>query len=205
MSKKGNIFNLENQQHDVTAKIVVSLERISEAFRTLLWRHSNETGLSPIQIQLLIFIQNHPENLCKISYLSKEFNLAKPTISDAVKTLIKKEFLIKIGDSTDNRSFGLKLTKNGVKLVEQLAQFTSPLESIIGQLTSNQQEDLLEGLSTIVYKLKREGIILNQRTCFGCRYYSNQDNSQYCHLLKAPLKKSDIRLDCQEFEEKESA
>jgi hypothetical protein len=53
---KKSSFDLEHQNSKIESKIVASLERISEAFRVLLWNESKENSLSPIQIQILIFI-----------------------------------------------------------------------------------------------------------------------------------------------------
>ena len=48
----------------VNHKITQALERISKAFRVLLWEESKKHGISPIQIQLLIFCSSHkPENV----------------------------------------------------------------------------------------------------------------------------------------------
>lgn len=52
MSK--SIFDPKNQIKDVSSKIVAGLERISEAFKVLLWEKAKALGLSPIQIQILI-------------------------------------------------------------------------------------------------------------------------------------------------------
>lgn len=57
-------FNPERQESNIDSKIVVALERISEAFRVLLWDESRDTTLSPIQLQILIFILfQSPENV----------------------------------------------------------------------------------------------------------------------------------------------
>ncbi|MEO0333318.1 MAG: MarR family transcriptional regulator, partial [Bacteroidota bacterium] len=59
-----SVFNPTNQQSDVSSKIVAGLERISEAFKVLLWEKAKSLGLSPIQIQILIFIAYHKSELC---------------------------------------------------------------------------------------------------------------------------------------------
>ena len=100
-----SVFNTEFQQKDITSKIVVSLERISEAFKSLLWTYAKTIGLSPIQIQLLIFIAYHKKNLCNISYLANEFNITKPTVSDAVKVLHTKKLIKKTYASKDSRRY----------------------------------------------------------------------------------------------------
>jgi hypothetical protein len=56
---KYSSFNLNEQNQKIESRIVVALERISEAFRVLLWNESKENSLSPIQIQILIFIYFH--------------------------------------------------------------------------------------------------------------------------------------------------
>ena len=47
-------FDVNQQLESSDHKIVVALERIAEAFRVLLWQETKKTGLSPIQLQLLI-------------------------------------------------------------------------------------------------------------------------------------------------------
>ena len=54
-----SVFDTSFQQESVSNKIVVGLERISEVFRTLLWAEAKKSGVSPIQIQILIFIAYH--------------------------------------------------------------------------------------------------------------------------------------------------
>ena len=100
-----SIFNPEQQQHDISSKIVVGLERISEVFKVLLWEKAKKVGLSPIQIQLLLFIAFHKQELCNVSHLAKEFNITKPTVSDAIKILAQKEMILKDFSSTDSRSY----------------------------------------------------------------------------------------------------
>ena len=56
---KRHIFNPADQQLDLNSKIIAGLERISEAFKALLWEKAKILRLSPIQIQILIFIKFH--------------------------------------------------------------------------------------------------------------------------------------------------
>ena len=37
-------FHLEHQHKDINSKIIVGLERISEAFRVLLWEHAKRNA-----------------------------------------------------------------------------------------------------------------------------------------------------------------
>jgi hypothetical protein len=48
-------FDLKHQNENTDSRIIAAMERISQAYRVLLWNESKELSLSPIQIQILIF------------------------------------------------------------------------------------------------------------------------------------------------------
>ena len=78
-------FDLNFQNRNIDGRIVAALERISQAFRVLLWQESKDFSLSPIQIQVLIFLLHHSIDIFKVSYIADEFNLYKATINVIVK------------------------------------------------------------------------------------------------------------------------
>ncbi|MEM7296998.1 MAG: MarR family winged helix-turn-helix transcriptional regulator [Bacteroidota bacterium] len=194
-----NSFDPKVQELDLTSKIVVGLERLSEVFRVLLWEKSKETGLSPIQIQLLLFIKTHDQSMANVSHLSKEFNLKKPTVSDAIKVLFSKG-LIEKETGQDARAYTIILTAEGNKIVNQLEGFDDPLKKEIGQLSKSDQKSFCESLMKMIFSLNQSGIIEVQRTCFGCQFYEVRKNGHFCQYIKKPLKEEEIRLDCQDFQ-----
>jgi DNA-binding MarR family transcriptional regulator len=193
-------FEPFNQNSRIESKIVVALERISEAFRVLLWNESKSNNLSPIQTQLLIYLLFHDRSTCTVSYLAVEFNMTKATISDAVKTLLNKQLINKIKSSTDSRSFTINLTQKGKALAAQIAAFSSPIEQPLFNLNENQKNILFESLLELIEKLNQQGIISIQRNCFSCRFYEQKTDESYCNLLKKKLCKAAIRIDCPEHE-----
>jgi DNA-binding MarR family transcriptional regulator len=94
-----SVFNLDVQNTNVEFRIVAALERLSEAFRVLLWNEAKILNISPIQIQILVFLKFHALEKCKVSYLAQEFNMTKATISDAVKVMLQKGLI----DNAPNR------------------------------------------------------------------------------------------------------
>lgn len=194
-------FDPNIQNYSTEAKIVATLERISEAFRVLLWNQSKEHGLSPLQVQLLIFLHYHSEEKCTVSYLAKEFNVAKPTISDTVKILERKKLISKEHSSVDTRSFVIQLTAKGSQLAAQTSSFSQPVQQPIDQLTSEQKEHLLDSLLTVIQELNAAGIVTVQRMCFSCAHYQKQpDGKHYCNLLQKQLIQSELRVDCEEHQ-----
>ena len=197
---KKSPFYLPRQNQDVDSRIVVALERISEAFRVLLWKESKENALSPIQIQLLIFLLFHDQDKCKVSYLAGEFNMTKATISDSVKVLLAKELVEKAPDLNDTRSFTLSLTPDGRKVAEKSSIFTSSIERPIEKLSPEQKQAMLNGLFKLIHDLNKSGVITLQRMCFNCSNYQSDKGTHYCNLLKTTLVESELRVDCPEHQ-----
>ncbi len=195
-----SLFDIKQQPTDVAGKIVVGLERISEAFRVLLWEKANEFGLTPIQIQVLIFLKFHADKYCGVSYLAKEFNMTKPTISDAVKSLEGKGYIVRKASTSDARSHVIALTVNGKKVTASTEHFASPIKEKIRQLDPEDQLNLLDQVIKIVSGLNHAGVVSVQRTCYACTHYSRDKGEPYCQLLKQVLHTTNIRLDCPEFE-----
>ncbi|HNQ27732.1 MAG TPA: MarR family winged helix-turn-helix transcriptional regulator [Aquaticitalea sp.] len=197
---KHSAFNLNGQNQKIESRIVVALERISEASRVLLWNESKENALSPIQIQILIFVYFHSSEKCKIGYLANEFNMTKATVSDSVKVLLSKNLATKEIDPTDTRSYSLTLTAEGKKIAEKASFFASSIEEPIEKLTQAQKETMLNGLLKLIYDLNKSGIITIQRMCFTCVNYQLENGIHYCKLLKSRLAESELRVDCPEHE-----
>ncbi|KAA1243004.1 MarR family winged helix-turn-helix transcriptional regulator [Aquimarina sp. RZ0] len=195
-----DFFNILSQQQDISNKIIIGLERISEAFKSLLRDHAKTIGLSPIQIQILIFIAYHKEDLCKVSYLANEFNVTKPTISDAVKILEKKEMIFKTKASADSRSYYISLTDTGKKAVLETESFATPIKKQLSNFNLEEQESLLKTITTLIFKLNQTGILTIQRTCYNCKFYEKSKSNHYCNLMQTALRDTEIRLDCPEFQ-----
>lgn len=184
-------------------KIVNGLERISEALKALLWEKAKTFGISPIQIQILLFVSSHRIDICNVSYLAKEFNITKATVSDAVRVLIKKGYLEKDHSPTDNRRYNLKLTTEGAKLISDLSDYSNPISNELSSFNERELSDTFDAVSRLIYQLNQKNIIQVQRTCFNCKFYKGDKKSKhYCNLLETPLKKHEIRLDCNEFEDR---
>ncbi len=195
-------FELNHQNLHIESRIVASLERIAQAFRVLLWQQSKEHSLSPIQIQVLIFLLYHSADKRKVSYLANEFNMTKATISDTVKTLEEKALISKEYEQHDSRSYIIHLTKEGKTIAKQTALFTNEIRTPIDKLHQGDKENFLLSLLDIIRHLNQSGIITVQRMCMNCTYYAPSKSTQkhFCNLLNQPLKVDELRIDCPEHQ-----
>ncbi len=203
---KKSAFDLTHQNTNIESKIVASLERVSQVFRVLLWNESKEFSLSPIQVQVLIFLLHHSDEKCKISYLADEFNMTKATISDTVKTLEQKQLIKKEYEPHDTRSYIIHLTKKGKDIAEQTSMFAKQIQAPLDKLPTTDKENLLLSLLDIIHHLNKSGIITIQRMCFSCHFYKSDINGQkhFCGLLNTKLADNELRIDCSEHKQKQA-
>lgn len=197
-------FNLKHQNQNTESKIVASLERISQAFRVLLWQESKEHALSPIQVQVLIFLLNHSDEKRKISYLADEFNMTKATISETVKSLELKNLITKEYEPHDTRSYIIHLTQKGKEIADKTSYFTQQIGIPIKNMDEESKENLLKNLFDIIYSLNKSGVITIQRMCTTCLYFrpSGEGKEPICGLLEKVLYSEDLRIDCPEHQMK---
>ena len=197
-----SVFDISFQQENHPSKIVVGLERLSDVFKTLLWDHAKKINVSPIQIQILIFIANHKSELCNVSYLAKEFNVTKPTISDAVRVLERKKYILKDFSGSDSRSYHIIPSALGREIIETTSVFANPLKDKLEDIDQKTLETVYETLNKLIFSLNKSGILSVQRTCYACKFYEKRKASDFCNYLNSTLYTKDIRLDCPEFEAK---
>lgn len=195
-------FDLTHQNQSTESKIVASLERIAQAFRVLLWQESKEFSLSPIQVQVLIFLLYHSQEKRKVSYLADEFNMTKATISETIKTLEQKNLITKEYEQHDTRSYIIHLTKKGKDIADKTSFFTKEIRTPIDKLHQDDKENLLLSLLNIIRHLNKSEVITIQRMCMSCSYYQPSDKGQkhFCKLLNQNLHVTDLRIDCTEHE-----
>ncbi|SEW09021.1 DNA-binding transcriptional regulator, MarR family [Chryseobacterium wanjuense] len=197
-------FNLKHQNQNTESKIVASLERISQAFRVLLWQESKEYALSPIQVQVLIFLLNHSNEKRKVSYLADEFNMTKATISETVKSLEQKNLITKEYEPHDTRSYIIHLTQKGKEIADKTSYFTREISAPIQNLDEESKENMLQSLFDIIHHLNKTGVITIQRMCTTCVYFrpSAEGKEPVCGLLEKVLYSEDLRIDCPEHQMK---
>lgn len=184
----------------IESKIINGLERLSEVLKSLLWEKAKLHGISPIQIQILLFVSNHPPDICNVSYLAKEFNITKATISDAVKILLKKQFLEKDFSPIDKRRYNLFLKDKGKTLVHDISLYSLPILDSFANFSHEELIHLFTTISKLIFQLNQTGVIQVQRSCYNCsNYIGDKNNQHFCSLLNTDLQNHNLRLDCPEF------
>lgn len=193
--------NLNDQTQHLEAKLTTGFVNIAIALRAMLWQECLAANLSPIQGQILVYCLNQPPQLCRIGYLAKEFCLTKPTISDAVKTLERKNLLNKFNDQEDLRSINLVLTDEGRRIATQVSGFANPLQGLIEELPETRKNQMDQVLAQLTVKLKEMGALSGQRSCVSCQHSIKQGarKGYFCSLFQEKMSPIEIRLNCSSY------
>lgn len=200
-----SVFDPKFQNNDISSKIVFALERLSQVFRSNLWQENKKYNLSPLQIQILLFLKYQTIERGTVSYLAQEFNMTKATISDAVKTLEQKGLVTKLQNPDDGRSYLLRLTEAGQQTGLKLSTFANQMRQYVENIPDDKKEVVLTTLFELIFSLQQNDHISPQRICFSCRYFERATAPEapyFCQLLQLPMQENDLRINCLEHEEK---
>jgi DNA-binding MarR family transcriptional regulator len=185
---------------DVDLKIAGALERLSQAVRVLLQDAAQDYGLSPTQIHILVRLGTRGD-LGRVGWLADEFDLSQPTVSDAVSALESKGLVAKRRASTDGRVYTIVLTPAGTGVVRWLRFWNVALREAVEAAADEDKPAVMRFLYEIIAALQEKGVITVARMCITCRYFERSraaEKPHYCTLLRMPLPKTDLRMDCPE-------
>lgn len=193
-------FLPQEQSDDTGSKVYHALEKLGELTRALQWETAKARQLSPLQLQILLFLHGHEPQYRKAAYLADEFSVTRPTVSDAVKSLMQKGLVVKERNPADSRSTYLHLTVTGSKLIKQLNGHPQKLLDQIDLLPAPQQGELLSTLLHLLHAAQAAGLSRASRMCFNCAHYEgNHKDTHHCQLLQKTLQQESLRIDCPEF------
>jgi DNA-binding MarR family transcriptional regulator len=190
---------------DLDEKLIAALERLAHVLRTLLWEEAVQSRLSPIQIQTLLYLTSHSEELCRVGQLAQEFGLTPATMSDAVASLEAKGLLTRKPSQADRRAQTLRLTVKGERHAEKLSRWSDALQEQLQNFSLEEKEHTLKFLLKLIESLYRAGVITVARICLTCRFFRpyahpNSQAPHHCALLDKLLAEGDLRVDCPEHE-----
>lgn len=185
----------------IEEKIVFGIEKLARANRVLLWEVAKKENLSPIQIQFLNYLNNHPRELCTIKNLSKEFDLTEATVSEAIKSLQKKGFIFKKRTKEDGRVYILWLTEQGEKLAKRVSIWSSILVENIKRLSPEKKEKIMLYLMELLKSLQKTGVISVAKMCLNCENFEKDAHPgskkpHHCSFTNSTMSNTELIIDC---------
>ena len=113
------------------------------------WTHfAKSTGLSMAQFSILM--QLHHKGPCGMSEISERFDVTPAAASQLVDKLVQSGYLERDEDPSDRRAKLLKLSPNGVKLVEQgMNERHRWMDDLAKHLSAEEQKKISEALDIL--------------------------------------------------------
>jgi len=198
-----SIFDVTHQHQDVDSKIAAALERLSQAFRVLLWEKNKTCNLSPLQIQFLVYLLYHAAEQCTVGQLAREFTLTPATVSDAITTLEEKGLVTRERWETDRRVAFVSLTADGKRTARKLSTWANVIQENIAKFDGAEKVVVMKFLMQLIESLQQAGVITVARMCITCKFFQpnahpRSASPHHCQLLDKPLADAKLRLDCAE-------
>lgn len=185
----------------IEEKIFFGIEKLARANRVLLWEIAKKENLSPIQIQFLNYLENHPKELCIVKNLSKEFDLTEATVSEAIKSLQKKGFILKKRTREDGRVYVIWLTARGKKLAKRVSNWSSAFVENIRRLSPEKKEKIMLTIMELLRSLQKTGVISVAKMCLNCENFERDAHPgsrkpHHCRFTDSPMSNSELIIDC---------
>lgn len=139
-----------NPTAQIAQEISVIMPRIA---RRVLLGFFQSIEIPPAQLFVIIIL--HEQGPCRFSTLSKELNIAAPTVTGIVDRLAKGGFVDRRHDIEDRRAINVVLTPQGKSVAQRLrTTIKKRWEEILLNLSSEDQKNYLRILKTIQHYLK---------------------------------------------------
>lgn len=175
------------------------IERTGNLLRVEQRLTGKDLGLQEVHLQVLLYLSlcNRYSNtpIAVTEYL----NATKGTVSQSLKVLEAKGYLVKQPDGNDKRVVHLNLTAQGEQVVTEAIPSLAFVETIQG-LTSGQVKDLQVNLTLLLTSLQQANQFRSFGVCQTCRFFIKKDNGFRCGLTKESLSEYDSSRICREHE-----
>ncbi|PWH14685.1 MAG: MarR family transcriptional regulator [Ardenticatenia bacterium] len=188
-----------------SARITIALYRISQAMNYLLRERGKVRGLSPAQIQTLLFLKYARPGVRTIGGLADRLVVSYATASDVADALERKRLLQRNPLPTDQRVVMLALTEQGEHESAMLEDVLDEIENAVAALPDTDQEALVRATQSIIRYLQVRGYVKVYEMCWGCQFFrrnAHPDDPRgphHCAYVDAPLPEQNTYLECPDF------
>jgi DNA-binding MarR family transcriptional regulator len=198
-------FDPRHRDETPAGAATIALYRISQAMGRLLRGRGEAAGLSPAQIQALLFLRFARPGVRTIGGLAQRLATSYATASGVADALEGKELVKRRPLAEDQRTVTLTLTPVGDRQAEALEDVLDEIEETIQGLPEGDQLTLVRAARAIVRRLQAAGHISVYEMCWNCQFFrpdAHPDDPRaphHCAFVDAPLPEPNTYLECPDF------
>ena len=175
------------------------LERIGNLLRAEQRHVGNEWGLQEVHLQVLFYLSRCNRYSNTPIAVTDYLNATKGTISQSLKVLEKKGYIVKEADANDRRVVHLILTTEAQKLLKQVVP-PSLFVDAVKELSHKQVKSLETQLSLLLRNLQKANQSRSFGVCHTCRFFLREEDGFRCGLTQESLSDDDSLRICREHE-----
>ncbi|MFC1628167.1 MarR family winged helix-turn-helix transcriptional regulator [Gemmatimonadota bacterium] len=193
------VFDQAHRAESLSARIALTLIENGMAAQANKTSAARSEGLPTLQASLLIHLYTFNGKGSTVGVLADMMQLTPPTISDSMKALVRKGFLIRNKSEKDGRVAFFHLTKKGNELADRLQSWADPIENSIRGLTRKQQLDLLGALTRVLRDQVDAGFAPAEAMCVSCGHFksvSEDGHRFYCARRDELISLEELCTDC---------
>lgn len=182
----------------VDDKILGSIERLGQAYRSFLQDLATRYGLTPLQVQVVTALGEGPPPLPYVGDIARELGITQPSASDAVAALEAKGYVSRVVDTHDRRRVALALTERGEELDRNLVRDRRAMREAIARVPDGERENLLTSMQQLLSSFAASGLLLHVRNCQTCRHLEVGETAEgfRCGLVRESMASAELRINC---------
>ncbi|TMV48503.1 winged helix-turn-helix transcriptional regulator [Paenibacillus mesophilus] len=196
------IFDSRSRKDDRSARIGMALFRLSQAIKKMTQAESDAFGLSPVQIQTLLFAFHTRGDAATVGNLAHALGTTHVTAVKTANGLVRKGLIVKMQKAGDRRVTLLGLTAAGTQTASSIEQWGRTLEETLRPIADDTLAQFESGLGTVVAAMHRSGYLFAAEPCSGCVHFRPNAGDaaapHYCELVRTYLTHEASLKECPE-------
>ncbi|MEN3045898.1 MAG: MarR family winged helix-turn-helix transcriptional regulator [Candidatus Hydrothermales bacterium] len=188
--------------NSIDVKIIYVFEKLVNLYKSLLWDTSKDIDISPLGIQVILFISENQKERRLPSIISEELGVKRATLSDSLRVLIEKNIIVEEKDLGDRRYKFLSLTEKGRALLRKiLLHYRKEILKSLKNLTKEEKIEIFKILIKIITELQDKRIIKISPMCINCKNFikdafPDSDKKHLCKLTGRKMREHEIKVKC---------
>lgn len=196
------MFEPQQRRNNPAARNSMALFRLSQAIKKITQAESDAAGLSPVQIQALLFARYTRDDMATVGNLAAAIGATHVTAVKIVNGLVKKGLLAKIQNPEDRRVTLLTLTAKGREAASRLQDWGRGLEEAVERIPNEILANLESGLGAVISILREKNYLVVSEPCLGCVHFrpnvGDTSTPHYCELIRKYLSHQAAQKECPE-------
>jgi DNA-binding MarR family transcriptional regulator len=142
-------------KEEITIELVDMIFKVSRLMKQEMSYTNNLIHLSILQIQTLLFLNQHKNDTVSMGDIAEYFRIELPSATSLLNKLCDQKLVERHTDPTDRRLVLITVTQDGKKLLEQaMIHRKKKLETLLSYLSEKEKVELLHIFKTLQNKLE---------------------------------------------------